>query len=102
MIVREWRARASRESASLYARHFSDAVLPVLRAVEGFVAATLLSRAMDGHMEFVVLTRWDSLDCIRGFAGPEIDKAVVDPAAAAGLLSYDLTVQHYDVVGDTS
>ena len=98
MIVREWRARASRESASLYPHHFNDAVLPMLRKLEGFVAGSLLSRIIDEHVEFLVMTRWDSLECIRGFAGPEIDKAVVEPAAAAALLSYDLTVQHYDVV----
>lgn len=102
MIVREWRARASHESAAHYSGHFSDTVLPQLRKLEGFVAATLLSRAIDEHMEFVVLTRWDSLECIRGFAGPEVDKAVVEPAAAAALLSYDLTVQHYDVVDEAA
>jgi heme-degrading monooxygenase HmoA len=102
MIVREWRARAGRESASLYPRHFNDAVLPMLRKLEGFVAGSLLSRIIDEHVEFLVMTRWDSLECIRGFAGPEIDKAVVEPAAAAALLSYDRTVQHYDVVDEAS
>jgi heme-degrading monooxygenase HmoA len=98
VIVREWRASASEESAELYRRHFRDAVFPQLRRLEGFVAATLLSRPIDGRIELVVLTRWTSVESIRGFAGPDIGHAVVEPAAASALLSYDRNVQHYHVL----
>jgi heme-degrading monooxygenase HmoA len=96
MIVREWRAWASDESAEVYRGHFRDAVLPQLSSVDGFVAATLLSRPVDGKIEFVVLTRWRSFESIRGFAGSEIHEAVVQSRAAAALVCYDLTVKHYD------
>lgn len=98
MVIREWRARASNESKSLYPNHFREFVLPKLRNLEGFVAASLLTRELDGEIEFVVITRWQSMQSVMKFAGPEFDKAVVEPEAAKGLLSYDRTVQHYDVV----
>ena len=100
MVVREWRARASAENASLYPRHFRDAVLARLRNVAGFVAATLIARELHGHIEFVVVTRWQSLECIRDFAGANIDEAVVEPEAAAALTSFDHAVQHYHVIED--
>lgn len=98
--MREWRARVGAERASAYPEHFRGAVLPKLRALDGFVTATLLSRRVDEHVEFVVLTRWTSLESIRGFAGQDLSKAVVEPAARATLSSFDLTVQHYDVLAE--
>jgi hypothetical protein len=38
------------------------------------------------------------MDAIRGCAGADITKAVVDPAGAAVLIEFDTTVQHYEVV----
>jgi heme-degrading monooxygenase HmoA len=32
-------------------------------------------------VEFLVLTRWSSMDAIRAFAGADVRKAVVEPAA---------------------
>ena len=38
------------------------------------------------------------MDAVRTFAGSDPNKAVVEPAAAAPLVDYDRSVQHYDVV----
>jgi hypothetical protein len=35
---------------------------------------------------------------IRGFAGADLDRAVVEPEAVAALLSFDATVRHFEVV----
>ena len=51
-----------------------------------------------GGVEFLVLTQWQSMDAIRGFAGTEVDKAVVEPVAAATLVEFDERVRHYEVV----
>ena len=55
-------------------------------------------RRLDERIEFLVLTRWQSIEAIRGFAGSDISKAVVEPAAAAALLDFDASVQHYEVI----
>ena len=49
-------------------------------------------------VEFLVLTRWESLDAIRAFAGDDIGRAVVEPGAVSALVEYDPRVQHYDVL----
>ena len=49
-------------------------------------------------IEFLVLTLRRSMDTIRAFAGPKIEKAVVEPGAVAALIEFDADVRHYDVI----
>ena len=59
-------------------------MLPELRNVPGFVGATLSKREEGERIEFVVLTRWQSLEAIRAFAGADVDRAVVEPGRGRG------------------
>jgi heme-degrading monooxygenase HmoA len=102
MITRMWRARALDHQAAHYEDHFRQEVLPKLQAIKGFHGAQLLKRAHAGQVEFLVLTRWDSLETVRKFAGDHIERAVVDPAAQAALTEFDSVVRHYDVVIEAS
>lgn len=102
MIIREWRGRAPRSRAGEYPTHFRTRVVPELRNVPGFLGATLSKREEGQLVEFVVLTRWESLDAIRAFAGTDLDKAVVEPGAVAALSDYDHTVRHYEVVDEVT
>lgn len=102
MIVRAWRGQARAANASAYSEHFRRKVLPELESIEGFLGAALLRGDGTDGVEFLVLTRWASMDAIRAFAGDDVGKAVVEPDAAAALVSFDRTVRHYDVVQETS
>ena len=102
MIIREWRGRTSRAKSSDYPEHFRSVVIPELRRIQGFLGAFLSQRQCDDKVEFVVLTRWTSTEAIQAFAGPTLEKAVVEPAAIAALTDYDDTVRHYDVLEDIS
>jgi hypothetical protein len=73
-------------------------VLPRLQRIEGFLGASLLREDRPNDIEFLVLTRWASMDAIRAFAGEFVSRAVVEPDAVAGLMTFDETVQHYDIV----
>ena len=98
MVLREWRGRADPARADAYPKHFRDNVLPELRGIAGFAGAHLARRDLGGKVEFIVLTRWRSLDAIRAFAGDDIGKAVVEPGAIAALIDFDARVHHYDVL----
>jgi heme-degrading monooxygenase HmoA len=102
MVIREWRGRASKSRGGAYVEHFNTQVLPQLKKVPGFVGAHLCCRPKGELVEFVVLSRWESYDAIRGFAGPDVDAAVVAPAAAATLSDFDPVVQHYEILTDVS
>jgi heme-degrading monooxygenase HmoA len=101
VIVRSWHATATAEGAAAYREHFTDSVLPELQRIDGHQGAYLLRRDHDGQVELQVLTLWDSLEAIRGFAGSSPDRAVVEPVAQAALATYDTTVTHHTVVVDT-
>jgi heme-degrading monooxygenase HmoA len=102
MIIRQWRGRAIASAAAGYPEHFRAKVLPVLRQTKGFVGAQLGRRELGDTVEFLVLTRWTSLDAVRAFAGADVDRAVLEPGALAVLTDYDLHVQHYEVLEDAS
>jgi heme-degrading monooxygenase HmoA len=102
MIIREWRGRALPSREGAYVEHFNNSVLPQLKKVPGFIGAHLCCRTKGGLLEFVVLTRWESFDAIRGFAGEHYEKAVVEPAAAAALTDFDPFVEHYEILTDVT
>jgi hypothetical protein len=53
---------------------------------------------VDGEVEVVVETAWDSMDAVRGFAGDTPEVAVVEPEARAVLSRWDAHVTHFERV----
>ena len=101
MVERVWLARAAnRDDAVAYVEYFRRVVLPELKAVSGYRGAKVLQRDRDGGVEVVVVSRWESLDAIRGFAGDDIERAVVHDEAAALFTGYDRIVRHFEIVSD--
>jgi heme-degrading monooxygenase HmoA len=98
VIARVWSAHAAPERAPDYAAHLRSHVLPALRGVPGYAGAELLQRDAGGDLELIVITWWQSLDAIHGFAGADVETAVVADEAAALLTGYDERVRHYTVV----
>lgn len=97
MIARVWAARATPANADAYRDHFDRAVAPAMRRLEGHAGAELLTLNRGDEVEIVVITRWRSLDAIVGFAGDDIESAVVAPEAQQLLLSWDRCVRHFTV-----
>jgi heme-degrading monooxygenase HmoA len=97
-IVRSWRGRAVAGKAEAYPQHFRRNVVPELERIEGFLGAELMKRESSGEVEFLVQTRWESMEAIRRFAGSDVEKAVVEPEAAAALVDYDRTVTHHEMI----
>ncbi|HEX2618833.1 MAG TPA: hypothetical protein VHL11_01765 [Phototrophicaceae bacterium] len=101
MIIRSWRCIASGENVVKYMAHFQYSVLPELRQLAGFQRGYILQKPAGDGVELTVLTFWESMDAIRGFAGDDVERAVVEPAAQAVLRSFDSRVTHYEVILDT-
>lgn len=98
MIIREWRGRSSHARSAEYAKHFRTVVVAELGKVPGFLGAFLGERLQGDQVEFLVLTRWTSMEAVRAFAGSEPEKAVVEPGAVSALTDFDQVVRHYEVL----
>ena len=98
MIARCWSAQTTRARAPAYVDHLRTQVLPTLRTLDGYAGAMLLEREASDGVEIIVLTLWRSLDSIRGFAGADLEGAVVAEEAAALLTRFDRRVRHYELV----
>jgi hypothetical protein len=99
MISRHWRGLARSNQAQNYVEHLRTETLPALRALPGFVSASILSRSFADGIEFLVVTQWRALDDILQFSGADLDAAVVPPEVVQMMLDYDRRVKHYEVVG---
>ena len=97
MIARIWSAHATPDNASGYVDHFFKAVLPLVRRIRGYAGATVLRSDEGDLVEIMVITRWESMDAIREFAGEPIDQAVVTEHARQLLTSFDDRVRHMRV-----
>jgi heme-degrading monooxygenase HmoA len=102
VVARLWRGQAEAGAkADAYFEHVTLAVFPSLANIPGHRGAYLLRRAIDGRVEFLALTLWDSLDAIRGFAGRDIDRAHIEPEGRAVLVEFDEFARNFEIVHQT-
>lgn len=99
MIARIWRGWATPRDAEAYPAHFRDAVLPHLAAIDGYRGARLLRRVERDEVGYVTITFFDSLAAVRAFAGPDAERAHVEPEARRLLSRFHERCEHYTVVG---
>jgi heme-degrading monooxygenase HmoA len=97
-VVRQWKGVVTPGKAGEYVFHLRTHTLPALAKIEGFVTYSVMRRDVEDGVEFQVLTIWRSLDAIRPFAGEDVTRAVVPPAAQALMVRYDDRAVHYDIV----
>jgi antibiotic biosynthesis monooxygenase (ABM) superfamily enzyme len=95
MITRLWRGWTAREDADAYEHFLLTELFPAMRGIPGFRGADVLRREDEGEVAFVTLTRFDTLDAIRAFAGEDYQTPVLEPTARALLSHYDQSAQHF-------
>jgi hypothetical protein len=54
---------------------------------------------MGDEVEFLVISRFESLEAVRRFAGDDYERAVVEPRAQELLLRFDEHSAHYETAG---
>ena len=75
-------------------------MFPSIHRVPGYLGADLLRRDAGDEIAFVTITRFESLESVRAFAGEDYEQAVVEPEARALLSRFDERSEHYEVVID--
>jgi antibiotic biosynthesis monooxygenase (ABM) superfamily enzyme len=97
VIARLWRGWTSRENAEPYERFLREHMFPSIERVPGFRGAELLRRDAGDEVSFVTITRFDSYDAVRAFAGEDYEQAVIEPEARALLARADERSEHFEV-----
>jgi heme-degrading monooxygenase HmoA len=98
MIWRLWRGVARADQAANYEQHLRRETFPALRTIEGFVDASILTRSLATGVEFLVVSRWVSMENIATFAGKDVEAAVVPRNVEQMMVEFDRTVTHYTLV----
>jgi len=98
MISRQWRGLTHPNRAQDYIKHLRAETFPELRKIPGFVDASILSRPLGAGTEFLIVTRWESIDALARFSGSDPEAAVVPAKAAAMMIEYDRRARHFEVV----
>jgi heme-degrading monooxygenase HmoA len=98
MISRQWCGVARREHADAYMAHLRADTFPLLASLPGFVDASIMRREIADGVEFLIVTRWQSLRAIEQFTGGDVTRAVVPDAVQDMMVRFDRTVRHYEVV----
>jgi antibiotic biosynthesis monooxygenase (ABM) superfamily enzyme len=96
MITRVWRGWTTAANADAYERFLLDELFPSMRDIEGFKGADVLRRRDGDDVAFVTLTRFESLDAVRAFAGDDYEVPVLEPQALALLAHYAERAEHFD------
>ena len=96
MIARLWHGWITKANRELYERLLLGEVLPGIGRVSGYRGAYVLRREVNEENEYVTLTRFDSLDAVRAFAGEDYGMAVVPAEARKLLARYEERPQHFE------
>jgi antibiotic biosynthesis monooxygenase (ABM) superfamily enzyme len=102
VIARLWHGWTAPENADAYEDFLRKKMFPSIHRVPGYLGADLLRRADGEEIAFVTITRFESLDAVRAFAGDAYEQAVVEPEARRLLSRFDQRSEHYEVVIDRS
>jgi heme-degrading monooxygenase HmoA len=98
MIARIWRGATRVHDADAYLEYLDRTGHREYRRIPGHRRTVTLRRTDQDRAEFVVISFWDSFDAIRGFAGPDLERAVFYPEDDRYLVEREERVAHFDVV----
>jgi heme-degrading monooxygenase HmoA len=98
MIARHWRGLARPDRAEAYIAHLRAETFPALARLDGFLSASILRRPVAAGVEFLIVTNWESIQAIRAFAGPDVERAVVPDYVQQMMVDFDRESRHYEVL----
>jgi heme-degrading monooxygenase HmoA len=98
MIARIWHGAVQEAKADAYHDYLLRTGIPDYLRAAGNRGVYVLRRSGEGQARFLLISLWDSLAAVRGFAGDDLDKARYYPEDEAFLLELQPHVLHYDAL----
>lgn len=97
MIARIWRGRVRPHDAATYLDYLHRTGVADYQATPGNQGVTILQRAIEGAVEFTILTFWTDMEAIKSFAGDDPEASHYYDEDEAHLLHLEPRVDHFDV-----
>lgn len=97
MIARVWRGITLKEKADDYLAYLNETGLKDYAKTPGNRGVTILRRIQGEHCEVMLISLWESMDAVRGFAGENPERSVYYPEDEQYLLQMEPLVRHYEV-----
>ena len=97
MIVRTWRGATSAAEVTAYLEYLMRTGIPEYEATPGNLGTLLLHRTVGDREEYLILSWWNSIDDVQGFAGPDSATAVFYPEDDRFLVDRDLMALHWQI-----
>src|SRR2546430_16432312 len=98
MIARTWHGVTQSSKADAYCADLKESGLKECLETPGNRGITVLRRTEGDRAHFLLISFWDSLEAIRRFAGPNLDRAVYYPKDKEFLLELEPTVRRRTVM----
>ncbi len=97
MIARLWHGTTRDSRSEAYLDFLIRTGIPDYRQTPGNRGAQIFMRKDGEVAHFLLISLWDSMEAIRGFTGPEVDRAKYYPEDPEFLLELEPHVVHYEV-----
>ncbi len=98
MIARIWHGITPAEKAEAYLDFLNQSGVPDYQATPGNRGVYVLRRIEGEVAHFTLISLWDSMEAVKGFAGPQPEIAHYYPEDKDFLLEFEPTVTHHEVL----
>jgi len=93
-ITRIWHGRTRVEHADEYLQFVTDTGVTDYKSVPGNLSVEIWREIAGDVCHFWTVTKWDSIESIKAFAGEDYEKAKYYPEDDKYLLEFEPTVRH--------
>jgi heme-degrading monooxygenase HmoA len=96
-IARIWHGRTPLARADEYRQYLFDVGIKKIASLPGNRGVQLMMRKTADEGEFMVVSYWDSVDAIKGYAGPTYEYVHDLPRDAEFLIGKETLVRHFEL-----
>jgi heme-degrading monooxygenase HmoA len=96
VITRIWHGITKASDADAYLTYLQESGIPGYKKIEGNLSVEVWRNIEGDICHFCTVTKWDSLESIKKFAGEDYEKAVYYPDDKQYLLEFEEQVKHFE------
>jgi len=97
IVARVWHGRTSADRADEYRQYIFEAGIKKIAAIPGNRGVQLMTDRSAAEGEFMVISYWDSVDAIKGYAGENYTRVHDLPRDKEFLIEPETLVRHFEL-----